>query len=192
VQDKDKYNFHPKKLLQEIIATILHFASFPEFEVAMVKDERSFDEANLRKAVRVLSSGADSMRPEELAALETFTSRCLVAKQEMEENEAELGDVPDEFLDPITAELMEDPVKLPSGHSIDRPSISRHLLSDETDPFSRARCTLEMLVDDVELKQRIGEWKAQKKAEWTAAKKAAKAAQANAQGADDAVPMDED
>jgi len=59
---------------------------------------------------------------------------------------------------------MADPVKLPSGHSIDRPTITRHLLSDETDPFSRARCTVEMLVDDTELKDRIAAWKASKKA----------------------------
>jgi len=59
---------------------------------------------------------------------------------------------------------MVDPVKLPSGHSIDRPTITRHLLSDETNPFNRARCTVEMLVDDVELKERIAAWKAERKA----------------------------
>ena len=32
---------------------------------------------------------------------------------------------------------MKDPVKLPSGHAIDRAVITRHLLSDPTDPFSR-------------------------------------------------------
>ena len=76
------------------------------------------------------------------------------------------------YLDPVTAELMEDPVKLPSGHSMDRATITRHLLSDETDPFSRARCTVDMLVDNEPLKSEIANWKAQRKAEAAAARAA--------------------
>ena len=73
------------------------------------------------------------------------------------------GEVPDEFQDPITADLMHDPVKLPSGHSVDRPTITRHLLSDETDPFSRARLTIEMLKPNVELKEKIDAWLKERK-----------------------------
>ena len=48
--------------------------------------------------------------------------------------------------DPLTAEIMTDPVRLPStGISIDRKVISRHLLSDATDPFNRSPLTLEDL-----------------------------------------------
>ena len=94
VKDMDKYNFHPKRLLAEIISTILHFAPFNEFELAMVKDERSFDPQNLRKAVRVLSRANEpSLRPDDLAAVESFASRCVEVKQQEEENEAELGEV---------------------------------------------------------------------------------------------------
>mmetsp|Transcript_46593 Transcript_46593/g.122326 ORF Transcript_46593/g.122326 Transcript_46593/m.122326 type:complete len:1040 (-) Transcript_46593:517-3636(-) len=166
VKDMGKYNFQPVQLLGEIIATVLHFAPFSSFEVAMVRDERSFDPNNLRKAVRVLSKHAfeHQLRPEQLHQLEQFASRCIEVKEREAEAEAELGEVPDEFLDPITASLMDDPVKLPSGHSVDRAVISRHLLSDETDPFSRQRCTVDMLVDDTELKVKIEAWKAERKA----------------------------
>jgi ubiquitin conjugation factor E4 B len=41
---------------------------------------------------------------------------------------------------------MTDPVKLPSGTTIDRPTIVQHLLSDETDPFNRSKLTVDMLV----------------------------------------------
>ena len=67
---------------------------------------------------------------------------------------------------------MEDPVKLPSGHSMDRATITRHLLSDETDPFSRARCTVDMLIENEPLKAEIAAWKAQGKAEAAAARAA--------------------
>ncbi len=40
--------------------------------------------------------------------------------------------VPEEFLDPIMASLMTDPVRLPSGHIMDRSVILRHLLNDHS------------------------------------------------------------
>ena len=138
------------------------------------------------RQVRVLSRGHSEIRPEQLQQLDAFADRCVEVKLQEAENEAELGDVPDEFVDPITAELMEDPVKLPSGHSIDRAVISRHLLSDETDPFSRARCTVEMLVDNHELKAKIQAWKAERKA-----KRHARIASSSVEGANDAMPMEE-
>lgn len=46
--------------------------------------------------------------------------------------------MPDEFLDPLFATLMKDPVRLPSSGVItDRAVITRHLLSDPIDPFNR-------------------------------------------------------
>jgi ubiquitin conjugation factor E4 B len=61
----------------------------------------------------------------------------LVLSSGAEEDE-ELGEVPDEFLDPIYATLMKDPVILPTSKQItDRAIITRHLLSDPIDPFNR-------------------------------------------------------
>jgi len=152
VQNADSYHFHPRKLLGEIISTIVHFVDFEEFGLAIVRDERSYDQGNMRKAIRVLSS---VMHPNELEVFQRFADRCVEVKQQDVEEEEELGEVPEEFCDEITAEIMEDPVRLPSGKLVDRPTILRHLLSDETDPFNRQRCTVEMLVDDVELREKI-------------------------------------
>lgn len=44
------------------------------------------------------------------------------------------------------ATLMVDPVKLPSGHIMDKKVIIRHLLSSETNPFNRAPMKQEDLV----------------------------------------------
>jgi len=41
---------------------------------------------------------------------------------------------------------MKDPVLLPSGISVDRTTIQRHLLSDNSDPFTRAPLTEDMLI----------------------------------------------
>ena len=49
-----------------------------------------------------------------------------------------MADAPDEYLDPITYTLMQDPVKLPSGAVMDRPNVMRMLLSDPRDPTTRS------------------------------------------------------
>ncbi|VDM66054.1 unnamed protein product [Strongylus vulgaris] len=62
--------------------------------------------------------------------------------------EMELEDAPDEFKgwqNPVMDTLMEDPVRLPSGHIMDRKHILRHLLSSQTNPFNRAPLTEEEL-----------------------------------------------
>ena len=57
------------------------------------------------------------------------------------------ADAPDDFVDQLTGALMDDPVTLPkSGVTLDRASIMRHLLSSQTDPFSRCPPALETLL----------------------------------------------
>jgi hypothetical protein len=69
---------------------------------------------------------------------------------------------PDEFLDPITAVMMRDPVKLPdSGMVLDRQTVVRHLVSSDTDPFTRTKLEMGMVATEVQLRRRIQEWCAQ-------------------------------
>jgi ubiquitin conjugation factor E4 B len=87
----------------------------------------------------------------------------------MEEEDTDLGDIPEEFLgcggfrwlaryagaltralavtDPLMYTLMRDPVRLPtSGTVVDRAVIVQHLLSDQSDPFNRKPLTPDELV----------------------------------------------
>ncbi|CAF5068206.1 unnamed protein product, partial [Rotaria sp. Silwood1] len=82
-----------------------------------------------------------------------------VAAQQ-KENDAAYDDAPDEYLDPITSTLMIDPVMLPSSRQIiDRATIARHLLSDQTDPFNRNPLRMQDVIPQTELKQTIEQWK---------------------------------
>ena len=47
--------------------------------------------------------------------------------------------------DPLMDTLMSDPVELPSGMIMDRSIIIRHLLSSQTDPFSRIPLSMDEL-----------------------------------------------
>lgn len=54
---------------------------------------------------------------------------------------------------------MTDPVTLPSSHvTVDRTTIARHLLSDQTDPFNREPLTMDQVRSDTELKEKIDAW----------------------------------
>ena len=81
-------------------------------------------------------------------------------------NQEALADAPEEFLDPIMSTLMLDPVILPSSKvTVDRTTIARHLLSDQSDPFNRSPLTMDQIKQDTELKQKIEEWIREKKGE---------------------------
>ena len=59
----------------------------------------------------------------------SLLQRILEQKESDASLEEELGEIPDEFLDPLMSTLMSDPVFLPSGHILDRGVIERHLLT---------------------------------------------------------------
>ena len=72
-------------------------------------------------------------------------------------------DAPEEYLDPITADVMEDPVKLPSsGQVVDRFTIEQILLNDPTDPFNRSPLSKSELIPLPELKEKIIKYKSSK------------------------------
>lgn len=67
-----------------------------------------------------------------------------------------MGEIPEEYLDPLLSTIMTDPVRLPSGQIADRSVIERHLLSSQqVDPFTREPLTVEMLVPCDALRREI-------------------------------------
>ena len=97
------------------------------------------------------SSNPEHVHRAELIGVHAAVQACLDARAEPDE-------APDEFIDPICSEIMRDPVMLPSGVVCERSVIERHLLTDATDPFSRAELSKDMLVPQTELKAQIVEW----------------------------------
>lgn len=88
------------------------------------------------------------------------------AEHEEKKNQEALADAPDEFLDPIMSTLMTDPVILPSSKvTVDRTTIARHLLSDQSDPFNRSTLTMDQVKPNEELKAKIDEWIKERKRE---------------------------
>ncbi|XP_034207714.1 probable ubiquitin conjugation factor E4 isoform X2 [Prunus dulcis] len=160
LKDPEKYEFRPKQLLKQIVYIYVHLAKGDTeniFPAAISKDGRSYNEQLFSAAADVLRRiGEDGRVIQEFIEL---GAKAKVAASEAMDTEAVLGDIPDEFLDPIQYTLMKDPVILPSSRmTVDRPVIQRHLLSDNSDPFNRSHLTVDMLIPDNELKGRIQEF----------------------------------
>ncbi|KAM0860401.1 hypothetical protein ACQ4PT_046586 [Festuca glaucescens] len=157
VKDPEKYEFKPKQLLKQIVTIYVHIARGDKeaiYPAAISKDGRSYNEQLFASAGNILwKIGVD---PQIIQEFTQLAGKAKAAASEALDAEAILGDIPDEFLDPIQYTLMEDPVILPSSRvTIDRPVIVRHLLSDSTDPFNRSHLTQDMLLPDTDLKLRI-------------------------------------
>lgn len=84
---------------------------------------------------RGAGDGSDGARAAKQAKARPAPRKNTSSPSELEEEE----EPPEEYCDPTTAELMEDPVILPSGQSMDRANIMLHLNGGyRNDPFSLA------------------------------------------------------
>ncbi|KAJ6613305.1 ubiquitin elongating factor core-domain-containing protein [Mycena sp. CBHHK59/15] len=154
VRDREKLKFNPKALLSDIIQVFLNLSDQEQFVKAVAGDGRSYSQELFERAAhtalrRTLKS------EQEVQQLRDFVAKVEECKSMMEAEE-DLGEVPDEFLDPLMYTVMRDPVLLPSSRTIvDRSTIKSHLLSDSKDPFNRVALNIEEVIPDPELKARI-------------------------------------
>ncbi|XP_042379831.1 probable ubiquitin conjugation factor E4 isoform X2 [Zingiber officinale] len=155
VKDPEKYRYRCRQLLRQIVKIYVHIARGDKlnvFPTAISKDGRSYNEKLFTSAAAAAADDDDIFGKIDKAGkvIKEFVELGLKA------DEAILGEIPDEFLDPILYTLMRDPVILPlSRQSVDRPVIQSHLLNGNTDPFTRSHLTQDMLIPNIELKQRI-------------------------------------
>lgn len=162
VDDPTKYDFNPKGTLSDLCQIYCNLSLQQKFVKAVSKDGRSFNIKWFHKAEQILRSKTLT-DPRIITKLVEFGETADAQRIEDENEELELGEIPDEFLDPLMFTLMEDPVILPGSRvSIDRSTIKAHLLSDSTDPFNRVPLKLEDVIDDVELREKISQFKREK------------------------------
>merc|ERR1712029_257662 len=161
VRKPEKYNWDPKWLLSHLIDIYLHLDSAKLCE-AVANDQRSFSIDTFNDVITRMEKtlGRTPMDVEKFGNLTKRTHDISLVNLKKDED---YEDAPDEFIDPMMCELMEDPVLLPtSGNVMDRKHITRHLLSTPNDPFNRQHLTEEMLKPDMDLKERILKWKESK------------------------------
>lgn len=162
IQNFTEYKFSPKEILKYIITVYSNFVGYNEFLNNIVQDERCFKIDNFIRASNLRTKLSVPFN-----VGENYVKLVGILSQKNESassNIIDYSDAPEEFLDVITAEIMEDPVKLPtSGQIVDRTTIEQHLLSDPTDPFNRQPLDKFQLIPDINLRERIEQYKRSKK-----------------------------
>ncbi|PQE32096.1 Ubiquitin conjugation factor E4 protein [Rutstroemia sp. NJR-2017a WRK4] len=159
VENLEKYQFRPRTFLSEFVEIYLNLGVSERFVEAVARDGRSYKPENFESAARILKRyGLKS--PEDLQAWEVLIQRFKAAKEIEDQADEDMGEIPDDYIDPILATLMLDPVMLPiSKQIVDRSTIRSHLLSDPHDPFNRTPLKIEDVIPMPDLQAQILAWK---------------------------------
>ncbi|KAJ2158357.1 Ubiquitin conjugation factor E4, partial [Coemansia sp. RSA 552] len=190
VQDMQaKYSFNPRVLLSELTSVYVHLGlaaggggakgsaagaeaqreeeeAVGRFVMAVVEDDRSYSALLFQKAYGRLEQR--SLKDEgSLARFRQFAQKCEGAKVDSRAMEFLESQAPDEYLDPLLASLISNPVRLPTSDNImDLAVIKGQLLSDPRDPFNRAPLSVDMLEPLPDMQREIAEWRQRKLAEY--------------------------
>jgi len=161
VKNRDSYAFKPGNMVEDICKIYIHFQDCHGFLASITSDARSYSPALFRQAFQVLIKIG---KAELVSDLNSLKQKVNTVAQNLKDDDELFADAPEEFLDSLMCQLMTDPVKLPaSGAVVDRATIGRLLLSNQTDPFTRAPLTMDMVEPLDELKKKIQVWMAQKR-----------------------------
>ncbi|XP_053125304.1 ubiquitin conjugation factor E4 A isoform X1 [Hemicordylus capensis] len=162
VKDFSEFDFKPQQLVSDICTIYLNLGDEENFCATVPKDGRSYSPTLFAQTVRVLKK---IHKPGNMiVAFSNLAERIKSLADRQQQEEETYADACDEFLDPIMSTLMMDPVLLPSSRvTVDRSTIARHLLSDQTDPFNRSPLTMDQVRANTELKERIQQWLAERK-----------------------------
>ncbi|KAF2367829.1 Ubiquitin conjugation factor E4 core [Trinorchestia longiramus] len=141
VRDAEQYEFQPGVMVAIICRMYCNLTQLPLFPGAVISDGRSYSPKLLHQARSVLLRIGEFTVAEHM---ETVQARVEATACEQQEEEDLTAAAPPHFLDPILSVLMRDPVKLPSSEVVvERSTIARHLLSDQSDPFNRQPLTMD-------------------------------------------------
>ncbi|XP_075977885.1 ubiquitination factor E4A [Anticarsia gemmatalis] len=161
VKDMKEYEFDPATTVLDICRMYVELGNNERFCAAVSDDGRSYSAQlfTLAEAVLVRIGGGGL-----LGSLQEVASRVETLAVQRQRDEEILANAPEEFLDPIMSTLMMDPVILPSSRTtVDRTTIARHLLSDQSDPFNRSPLSMDQVKSNIELKEKIRAWIAEQK-----------------------------
>jgi ubiquitin conjugation factor E4 B len=155
VGNPEKLEFRPKEMLRDLCAIFAHFASSDIFQNECAK---AGCDSNLLRSVVKTCRRLNLLELESMLAFGALPDAIDAAASRVALEEDMLVGAPDEFLDEILSTFMKDPVVLPSGHIVDRSTITQHLLNDPMDPFSRQPLTADQVQPAVDLKRRMEAW----------------------------------
>ena len=97
VANLQEYGFNPRSLLSDIVDVYLNLMNKENFIYAIARDGRSYKPVNFVKAADILNKW-HLKSPDEMTNWERLQKKVKTAKEIDEQEEEDLGEVPDEFL----------------------------------------------------------------------------------------------
>lgn len=178
VENPEEYGWNPRNMLAELTDVYLNLQGKQSFIDAVATDGRSYRAEYWDEAYKILQR-FKLKSPEQMEQWQKMAADIKAAKDQADMVEADLGDIPENYEDPLMASLMEDPVILPiSKQVVDRSTIQSHLLSDPHDPFNRTPLKIEDVIPNDALREEIQAWKQNRLAQKMAERNAGAAASA--------------
>ena len=163
LKSNKEYEFDPKHIILSLVTIYSELKDYDAILSCIVKDERSFHIKNFENVLAMHQNGELTINYDEKVNFTKVTEKLKEFNAEFNSKIIFYDDANEEYIDPITNLLMNDPVLLPSSKTIlDRNTIETHLQKDATDPFNRSLLTKEMLISCPDLKKSIKEYKNQK------------------------------
>ena len=163
IKNKETYEFNPIVILTSLLKIYNCFSEFEDFIKYVVIDKANYKYNNFKNALRIKNEKQNVIDFENSEKIDHFVNELLLkAEVKAKEEEINYDDAPDEFLDPLTSILMDDPVILPSNVTVDRITIETQLINNPVDPYSRLPLSKEDLVANTELKAKIEAYKQSK------------------------------
>lgn len=158
IEKKSEYHFNPKEILRHVCLIVVNLLKQNE---KLVKNS-GINKNLLKKAIDLCSSKYLLME-DQISSLAEIHNILEMQQDVYKESEAtsanEELEIPDEFLDPLTCLMMENPVVLlTSKVTIDLNTFKQIMLNDQIDPFSRQPLDETKYVENKELKERIKEF----------------------------------
>ena len=140
--NKSKLKFTPIDLLitiKSILLNLIYIRKNESIVSLLLSKNDSYIKNSVKRINNILS------KKEKIKTLEYSYLNFLNDKiNETIDNNKDI-EIPDDLCDPIMDTLIENPVMLPNNIIIDYGTISRHLLTNESNPFNREPLTLEIL-----------------------------------------------
>ena len=163
----EKYNFKPILFLEYIYSILINMLGNEDFKKSIAYESRYYNCKYYDNLIKIL------IKSDKITLFDIENIKFIVTEIKnyyLKLKDEEDVEIPEEFCDPIMSTLIENPIILPNTDIfMDKDIITRHLLSDEHNPFNREKLTIEMLEewnkkDEImakinEFNHRLSDWK---------------------------------
>jgi hypothetical protein len=150
INDRTLYDYHPNKTIKSIL--FLYAKLNSTTIVHLLSKCNCLKPTHYKKVLNIITKD----KCEETYTSFRFKYMIQLIEEKRESTIKNKKDIPEKFIDPITCEIMENPVKLPSSEMVvDRITIMNVMQNSKLDPYDRTTLTEDMLIDMKELKEEI-------------------------------------